>query len=220
MLVESFCVCVARLSTPHTHMMSYAPSIVPSYSASSASDDVEYRSQLKSIFLHLVDRCISVMELERESVSTLAVLRNGKDASYLSLFGSSTIESFLRVTFDVDSVVSPGSGASPLEREQAFAILVKAAQQRAEQAQTSTAAQMNRIQFTDAIKKVCTDVQSELRTSLTVLERNAGSFQRAPELMKSFNFFIKTFDFTKGDIANDAKLLERNVDEIIALSSE
>ena len=168
------------------------------------------------------------MELERESVSTLAALRYGtRDASYLTLFGSSYIEEFLRASFDVDQLVSRvPSGASPLEREQAFAVLVKAAQQRADQTNTTTStpssthATPSRQEFTRQIKKACEDVQTELRATLAVLDANSSAFARYHELKKSLNFFIKTFNFTRGDISNDSKLLEKNVEEIIQASSE
>lgn len=189
--------------------------------STTVAEDDEYRSQLKSIFLHLLDRLLQVMEHELPSASALAALRAGtSDASYLSLFGSDTIESFLRAAFDVDSVPATPPAGPSAEREQAFALLVQAASQRVDEPMPSDKPTLNRRDFTERIKVVCNATQVELKASLAVLEANAATMQRAGDLRKSLLFFTKTFNFTQGDIANDAKLLEKNIDEIISASDE
>lgn len=214
-----------RFTTLRAHNSTSPPAsylLVPVFSASAGSlaDDDEYRSQLKSIFLHLLDRLVQVMEHESESASKLAALRFGPDAAYIDLFGASDIDAFLRSSFDLADVPRASSRSSRSERENAFTQLVKTAQLQLDSRPAGVAPQPSRDEFTAAIKQVCASTQAELNSSASTLASQGGSVPRASEVAKSLAFFVRTFDFTRGDIAHDAQLLERNVEEIISAGSQ
>src|SRR5690242_14927001 len=120
------------------------------------------------------------MELEREGMSALAVLRAGKGASYLQLFGADMVELFLRATFDVAAIESVSPAASPAEQEQVFASLVRQAQRDAELHPQGAPSipQLSRQAFTEQLKQMCQSVQAELAQSAAALEPHRSKLTR------------------------------------------
>jgi len=180
----------------------------------------EYRSQIKSIFLFLVDRLLQTLEYERESMHRLAALQTNtsvEQASYLTLFGSEGVEQFIRATFDLSNVSIPAVAANGDRTlaEQNFILLLKGAQQ-----VSDSGPALDRATLTSMAKSVCADTQGHLRKAQEVLAANQQAFpNNFKDLDAHFAFFVRTLNFTQGDIANDAQLLERNVEEIIGGSA-
>ena len=185
-------------------------------------DDDEYRSQIKSIFLFILDRLLQTMEYERDSMHQLASLRSpgspADSASYLTLFGADRVEQFIRTVFDMSNVSMPSrTAAANADRntaEQNFILLVKGAQQVSE-----GGPKIPRAELTAQAKEVCQAAQSELRNAASTLDANKSLFRTYTDLAAHFAFFVRTLNFTHGDIANDAQLLERNVEDIISATS-
>lgn len=185
-------------------------------------DDDEYRSQIKSIFLFILDRLLQTMEYERDSMHQLASLRSpgspADSASYLALFGADRVEQFIRSVFDLSNVSMPSrtaaAGADRNTAEQNFILLVKGAQQ-----VSDGGPKIPRADLTTLAQDVCQAAQSELRNAAATLDANKSLFRSYNDLAAHFAFFVRTLNFTQGDIANDAQLLERNVEDIISATS-
>ena len=189
-------------------------------------DDYEYRSQIKSIFLFIFDRLVQTMAYCRDDMHQLVLLQTPtlapERASFLTLFGSARVEDFLRSVFDLSGVSIPArSGLAADESgvlaEQNFILLLKGAQQQVNDG--TGGAKLSRAELTTSVKEVCAATQARLSSAQATLAANQASFPRYNDLAAHFVFFQRTLNFTTGDIANDAQLLERNVEEIINASS-
>lgn len=154
--------------------------------------------------------------VQRDSMHQLAQLRDpSKSAerlSYLSLFSSDRVETWMRSVFDLSHVSMPAKGSAANDgvmAEQNFRLLITGAQQVAE-----GGPKVSRADITASVKEVCAATQASLQASQKLLEQHRASFPRYADLSAHFVFFLRCLNFTQGDIANDAAVLAKNVEDI------
>jgi len=247
--------------------------VSPSPSSSIGMSDDEYRSQLKSIFLFLLDRLLQTMEYERQWMRWLAAAKakqskgahaahNGSttsEVSYLTLFAGDKVATFLTRVLALDAMWPPTSASSSSSSssantstpsasslESAFSDLVSHAANAHYRRSTTTDDNgngnkngtdvvMSRHDLTKQLQTVCSDMQLDLGEAINIVERETRetaaegekrtgdegmlTAEKASQLRTHLDFFMRTLNFSKGDIANDSQLLERNVEAIIAASS-